>query len=300
MLIEKIKLWEDCETANLYSYILENSQEFKKDEKKPAVIICPGGAYLSTSDREAEPVAMKFMAQGYNAFVLRYNTYFTEPVKDWGELPDINTNSTYPAPLFDLAKSIKIIRENAEKWFIDSDKIIICGFSAGAHLCASLAVHWQEEFLKEKIGSDNEQLMPNAVILSYPLLDYNVMKEGIDAAQNYRINGLWEISNKAVFGKSEVSEEERSKLSPTNYVTSKTPPTFIWHTTEDNLVYVSNSLKFAAELTKNKVPYALHIFESGEHGLSLSDETTAANEQQINEECRDWFDLALKWLKKRV
>ena len=298
MLVKKIQLWEDNEHVNLVTYILDNSMEFKADKKKPAVIICPGGGYVGTSDREAEPVAMRFAAQGYHTFVLRYNTYFTEWVSDFNNLPKSNEKSVYPGPLFDLAKAMMVIKENADKWLVDSDKISICGFSAGAHLTASMGVHWQDDFLEEKFGVDSEVFKPNALILGYPLLDYKIMKEKLEITSDKMLKGFFETSNKAVFGKTDPTEEDIAKLSPVNHVTSNTPPTFIWHTADDGMVYVENSLKFAAQLTKNKIPYELHIFESGPHGLSLCDETTAGEESQINPHCSIWFDLAVNWMKK--
>ncbi|MBK1813265.1 alpha/beta hydrolase [Clostridium sp. YIM B02505] len=298
MLIKKIQLWEENEQVSLFTYILDNSMEFQVNKKRPCIILCPGGGYLGTSDRESEPVAMRFAAQGYNTFVLRYNTCFSKMEIDFNNLPETNEKAVYPGPLFDLAKAMMIIKENSDEWFVDSDKINICGFSAGAHLAASMGVHWQDELLKERFGVSNEMFKPNVVILGYPLLDYNLMKKEVEEIGNEWVREFWKVSNKAIFGKSDLTEEELAELSPTNYVTSNTPPTFIWHTADDGLVYVSNSLKFAAELTKNKVPYELHIFESGVHGLSLCDETTASESAHINPHCGHWFDLAIEWLKQ--
>lgn len=298
MLIKKIQLWKDNEHVNLCTYILDNSMEFKKDEKKPVVIICPGGGYLGTSDREAEPVAMRFAAQGYHACVLRYNTYFSEWVSDFNNLPKGNEKSIYPGPLFDLAKAMMIIKENAEEWLVDINRISICGFSAGAHLAASMGVHWQDDLLNEKFGADSETFKPNLLILGYPLLDYEAMKEKLEISPDQILKDFFETSNKAVFGKSNPRDEEIEKLSPVNYVTINTPPTFIWHTANDGMVYVENSLNFATQLSKNKVPYELHIFENGPHGLSLCDETTAGEESHINPHCSVWFDLVISWLKK--
>jgi acetyl esterase/lipase len=299
MLIEKIQLWEDSEIGTLHTYILNNSMEFQKDQLRPAVVICPGGGYLGTSDREAEPIALKFASLGYHTFVLRYTTYYKERVQDFNNPPAPNENSAYPQPLFDLAKAMLIIRENASNWLVDTDKIAVCGFSAGAHLSASLGVHWNSRLLKEKFNVDNELFKPNAVILGYPLLDYQLMKEKVETEANEFIKGFWEVSGKAVFGTSNPSDEQLSEISPVNYASSQTPPTFIWHTADDDLVYAENSLRFATMLAKNKVPYELHVFESGVHGLSLCDETTAGDPSHINPECKVWFDLAHNWLKKQ-
>ncbi|WP_160672231.1 alpha/beta hydrolase [Clostridium sp. C8-1-8] len=298
MLIKKIQLWEDNEEVNLFTYILDNSLEFQTNNKRPAVIVIPGGGYLGTSDREAEPMAMKFASQGYHTFVLRYSTSFNKMEIDFDDLPEFNERAVYPGPLFDLAKAMMIIKENAEQWFLDSERISLCGFSAGAHLAASMGVHWQDSLLTEKFGVDSSYFKSNAVILGYPLIDYNIMKEEVAASENRWLVDFWKVSNKAIFGTDVQTDEELAKLSPTNYVTKNTPPTFIWHTADDGLVYAANSLKMAYELSKNKIPYELHVFESGVHGLSLSNEYTASEKNHINPHCEHWFELASEWLKK--
>lgn len=218
---------------------------------------------------------------------------------DFQNLPDPNEKSAYPQPLVDLAKAMLIVRENAGKWLVDTNKIAVCGFSAGGHLAASLGVHWQSGMLREKLNTDNEWLKPNAVILGYPLLDYQLMKEKVEEDPNEFARGFWEISNKAVFGTPHPTEDQLLEVSPVKHVSVQTPATFIWHTADDALVYAENALNLATALARHKVPYELHVFESGVHGLSLSDETTAGNESHINEDCQVWFDLAAKWLNKR-
>lgn len=297
MLIEKVKLWENNEDVTLTSYILDNSKEIRIN-KRPAIIICPGGGFLNTSDREAEPIAMKFAGEGYNTFVLRYTTYFNGPIRDFNNLPEGNKESKNPQPLFDLAKSMLTVRENADKWSIDTDKIFVCGFSAGGHLSASLGVHWQDELLKEKFDVDSELFKPNGLILGYPVLDYTLIKELMLKKGDKFSERFWEVSNNALFGEANPSDEYLRELSPVNYVTSKTPPTFMWHTASDGLVSVRNSVNFATELSKNEIPYELHIFENGGHGLSLCDDVTANNDDHINPEVKVWFDMALTWLKK--
>jgi acetyl esterase/lipase len=191
------------------------------------------------------------------------------------------------------------IRENAETWFIDTNKIILCGFSAGGHLVSSMGVHWQDEMFTSKFLVESELFKPSALILGYPLTDYISMKREV-AADNPGATVFHEMANKVVFGKTNPTDEEMMTLSPANYVSDKTPPTFLWHTADDESVYVSNSLRFATMLTQYKIPYELHIFESGLHGLSLADETTAAKNEHINPDCQSWFDLATRWLKKHI
>jgi len=299
MLLEKIQLWDDNENVNLYSYIHENSHEFQTNKVRPAIIICPGGGYFGTSDREAEPVALRFSALGFQAFVLRYTTYFNEPVKDFNNLPNPNEKWNIQQPLFDLSKAILTIRENANKWFIDSSQIALCGFSAGAHLAARLGVHWKDSFIHGKFNVECEMFKPNAMILGYPLVDYEIMKRNLDIETSEFVKGFWSGHNVSVFGSPNPSEEQLIKYSPVNFVSPQTPPTFIWHTADDNLVYTENSLRFATDLAKQHVPYELHVFENGVHGLSLCDESTAGEPNHINHDCAVWFSLASNWLKKR-
>ena len=297
MLIEKIKLWENNEEVTLTSYILDNSEELRM-KKRPTIIICPGGGFLMTSDREAEPIAMKFAGEGYNTFVLRYTTHFNNQKIDFNNLPEGNKGSNYPQPLFDLGKAILTVRKNADEWSVDTNKIFVCGFSAGAHLTASLGVHWQDDLLKEKFNVESELFKPNGIILGYPVLDYNLMEELMVEKNDKSLKEFWEISNNALFGEPYPSKEYLKELSPVNYVTSNTPPTFMWHTANDGLVSVRNSINFATELSKKEIPYELHIFEDGVHGLSLCNEVTANEDAHVDSDVEIWFQMVLTWLKK--
>src|SRR5699024_2025278 len=122
--------------------------------KRPAVIICPGGGYEFTSDREAEPIALKMMNMGFHAFVLHYN------VK-----PHV-----YPQALLELATAVQIVRGNHQVWGIDPSKIIGAGFSAGGHSAASLGVFWQGSLLVEKMKGEKESWQPNGLLLAYPVI----------------------------------------------------------------------------------------------------------------------------------
>lgn len=143
MFIEKINLTDNPEVT-LTAYVCEPSPEMPNMNVRPAMLVLPGGAYRFCSDREAEPVALEYIAKGFNAFVLRYS---------------LNENAAFPQPLDDAVAALKLIRANADKWYIDPEKVAAIGFSAGGHLCAALSTMGEEK--------------PNACVLGYPcILDY--------------------------------------------------------------------------------------------------------------------------------
>lgn len=234
MKIEKFILNEE-RNVTLTSYIQDISPEQKHLDKRPAILVLPGGGYFMCSDREAEPVALAYLAEGYNAFVLRYS---------------ILEHSTFPNPLDDACNAISLIRENAEKFNIFPDKIAVIGFSAGGHLAAYL--------------SNTEGYRPNASILCYPSI-LNSMAEKLHNHESTNVNEL---------------------------VTGDTPPTFLFSTADDSLVPIMNSVKYAEALAENSVPFEVHIFRSGSHGLSLAKKATGP----INEDAAQWFKLSVKWL----
>jgi len=109
-----------------------------------------------------------------------------------------------------------------------------------------------------------------------------------------------DMANRALTGVNELTKDVIREYSPSYWVSEKTPPAFLWHTAQDGLVFSENSLTFALALAKYKIPYELHIFQDGGHGLSLANEVTATSEAQIINDCAIWFELAATWLKKHI
>lgn len=240
---ERINIWGDGEyryqaafgfQPNLRTYL------HKDGEERPCVLVIPGGGYRMVAPSEGEIVAKWFYDHGYQAFVGTYTTDYLgmEPLKT--------------QPLKDISRMVRLIRSRAEEFGIGQGKIILCGFSAGAHLCGSLCVHWEDAGDPAYETVSNR---PDGAILSYP-----VITSGEYAHRD---------SFTALLGNG-AAEEELAYMSLEKQVTKKTPPIFLWQTAEDETVPVENSYLMAMALKKAGVPMEHHVFPRGHHGLSLS------------------------------
>ena len=257
----------DYNEGYLDTYFWEESTELYPGQKRPVVVICPGGAYAMTSDREAEGVALHFMSMGYHAAVLRYSV----------------VPARYPVALRQLAKAVALLRKNSEKWHIQKDKIIVMGFSAGGHLAGSLGVFWNTPELAGEAGYTSEEIRPNGMILCYPVI----------TSGEYAHEGSFRNLLGDRYG------ELKDKMSLEKQVTKDTPKAFIWHTFEDDTVLPDNTLLFVNALYKKGIPAEYHLFPDGKHGIGLGDERTANdNGRGIVKACRTWSDLAGKWLER--
>ncbi|MCQ2449502.1 MAG: alpha/beta hydrolase [Clostridia bacterium] len=229
--------------ATLETFLPYNMTEMnRQDQKRPCMLICPGGGYPMCSQRDAEPIASRFAAMGYNAFVLWYSV---APV-------------TFPAQIREVAAAMELIYKNADVWNCDTDKIAISGFSAGGHLAAHYSNAYNCPEVREVFP---ESKAPNASVLCYPVItaDPNVAHLG---------------SFDNLTGKGTRTEEEITKFSCDRLVSNQTPPAFVWHTAEDNCVPVANSLLYTKALSEHNVPFELHIYPYGAHGLATVDEET--------------------------
>jgi acetyl esterase/lipase len=298
MILDTIQLYEDRQDVTLTAYMLSDSPELLDGKKRPAILICPGGAYLGCSDREAEPVALRFAAMGYHAFVLRYSTYFG---RAFGDLPSVenmkvNPNSVHPAPMRDIAKAFLTIRDHADIWLVDMDKVAICGFSAGAHNCAMYSVYWNVPIIFEYFGAEAAALKPAATILGYGIADYHLMFGAISDPMAQEISDAASI---AFLGTTSPTKALLDEVSPALHVTQHTTPTFLWATMADELVPIENTTRMANALARAGVPFEVHIFEDGVHGLSLADQATAREFMYIDLNAAKWVSLVEVWLRKR-
>lgn len=270
--------------ATLTIYAHENYPDVYGERKRPVVVICPGGAYEYVSPREGEPVALQCMTTGAHAAVLCYDNY--------------KQGAEFPQHLLELAAAVAYLRHNADKYHIDRNRILVAGFSAGAHLAASLGCFWQESWLeqlmKQELGATREDYQPNGMMLAYPVITSG---EYAHRASIVNLMGSKAQSGYELMGVS--GKELEEKLSLENQVTDAFPPTFMWHTFEDGAVPLENSLLFASALRRAGVNLEYHVFPHGGHGYSLATkETQSLSGDEVNEQCAQWVGLFKNWVKE--
>lgn len=251
MKVDRFLLWQDGE----YSYPLAmgfvpNLTSYIHDENtynRPCMIVVPGGGYCIVTPTEGELVAKKFYEFGCNAFVLSYTTNLltAEPLKE--------------QPMKDLARAIRFVRSRAIEFHVRPNQLVICGFSAGGHLCGSVCVH-HSDINDSKSEYAGISARPNAAILGYP-----VITSGEKAHTD---------SFRALLGDCPKTNE-LLYYSLEKQVSKDTPPCFLWQTATDELVPVENSALFAIALKEQNIPFAYHVFSMGPHGMSLANDDWA-------------------------
>jgi acetyl esterase/lipase len=224
-----------------------------------AVVVFPGGGYSHLSEiKEGSDVAVMFNKLGITAFVLKYR---------------LGMRYHQPAPLLDGARAVRTVRSRAKEWNIDPVKIGILGFSAGGHLAATLATHFDAGKADAADFIDRVSSRPDLVMLIYPVI---TMGEFTHAGSKKNLLG-------------ENPSAELVKLYSNELQVAKdTPPTFLVHTTTDPAVPVENSMLFAEALRKAKVPFEMHIYEQGPHGFGM-----APADPYLN----SWVDRCADWLR---
>lgn len=303
MKYEVIRLYENREDVTLTAYVLDDSFEMLNGKPRPAVLVCPGGGYINCADSEAEPVAMRFAAMGYHAFVLRYSVYCEGKEVS----PEIYVNMPvkehcqYPVPMQEIGGAMLILHERRDEWHIDMNSIILCGFSAGSHNCAMYATHWDKPVIYEHFEKEKDLFRPAAVILGYGPSDFVNLNDDIattDPRQQENTATILTAMNTAYFGKPETTEREKLAESPALLVSGSAPPMYIWGTAGDQLVPIQQSLRMAMALANARIPFELHIFQEGEHGLSLASQASANDASQI-QDAGAWVDLAERWIRRQ-
>lgn len=223
-----------------------------------SVIVIPGGAYIGlASGHEGADVARKFAEAGITAFLLKYR------LPHQSIMTDISIG-----PIQDAQRALQIIRKRADEWKLDANKVGVIGFSAGGHLASTLGTHFGKAYIENK---NNISLRPDFMALIYPVIS---MGEYTHGGSKQNLLG----SNPTASLVDQFSNEKQ--------VSVNTPPTFLVHSQDDNVVPVQNSLFMYEALLKNKVKTEMHLYQAGNHGYGLNNKTTQDK----------WFDRCLNWL----
>lgn len=248
--------------------VIEAPGGMRELRRHPAILILPGGGYAYVSDREAEPVALRYMAKGFCAFVLDYSV---APVR-------------YPAQLVEAAMAMAYIRLEAEAFHIAPEKVASLGFSAGGHLCGCLATIYDEVPVRAALQERSTLARPDAAVLAYPV---------ITTGEKGHADSFYNLCGE--------DEDLKARLSLETRVTQHAAPVFLWHTVADATVPVKNSLLLAMAYEQQGVPFTLHVFEQGRHGLSTADSAVyALNElPQVSLGVADWIGMSIDWLFER-
>lgn len=255
--------------AELTAYVPDASPELGADRLRTALIICPGGGYEFLSDREGEPVALRFAGLGYAAFVLKYH---------------VAPRGRWPVPQRQLLSAVAHVRTNWERYHVDPAAVVVMGFSAGGHLAGCAGTLWNKLELYRSLRKRPALFRPDGVVLCYPVVTSGefVHRGSIDNLLGERREELAEL----------VSLEK--------HVTKKSPPFFIWHTADDTCVPVENSLLLEKALRARGVDVELRVYPHGSHGQSLADHTVYSPENQwmASPSCAVWVQRCDAWLQR--
>ncbi len=232
----------------------------KKEATGAAVVVCPGGGYGGLAiSYEGHDIARWFNSFGVAGLVLDYR----HRGKGYG----------HPAPLQDAQRAIRLVRSKSNDWKIDPQRIGVLGFSAGGHLASSTGTHFDAGDPQADDVVNRQSCRPDFMILCYPVIAFG---------ESYTHRG----SQRNLLG-AKASAELIKKMSSEKQVTAQTPPTFLWHTDEDQAVPAENSVQFYLALKRAKVASELHLFLKGRHGLGLARNQPGASAWPAA--CRQWL-----------
>lgn len=254
--MKTLKMWDDV--PGVYSE--EPTLDYYPSDNKKTTATCvifPGGGYHFRAEYEGKGYAEYLNSVGMDVFVCQYRV----------------SPHRFPLPLLDARRAVRYVRKHAKEFGIDPDRVAVMGSSAGGHL-AALVSNYRDPIDFENIDETDEvDPIPNATILCYPVI-HHPDETGVAHVGSYE-NLLGEEINHS------------ASYSPDLLVSDKTPPAFIWHTSNDNIVNVINSYHYGKALREHGVLHEMHIFPSGPHGMGLATDVPYIHK---------WLDLLGSWL----
>lgn len=254
----------------IHTYTLDRNKKLAR-QKKPLIIVIPGGSFDHLSKRESEPVALAYAARGFNSAVMEYNL-----LQDPGRI--------YPDAGLDVLATVKYYRDHAASYQIDPAKIVTIGFSAGGHVATAANYLADSPKFSGRYHYQSQTVRPNKTILGYPLINIDKIGFPLPANADENMPAEAELKDTALG------------------VTRETPATFIFQAWDDPIVLISNAIEYLAALNKNQVECEAHLFTHGYHGFSLARPHTMEKDQdwQDNPHVARWFNLSLEWLKQEL
>lgn len=266
MIVQKIDLYKHFSLPRPYGnggyldiYVHDN-KEYAYNNLRPAMLVIPGGGYEWVSLREKEPIVFEYLTEGFNCFALTYS---------------INEQSKYPNPLLEAVMAMLYIKQTAEQYHTNPEKVCGIGFSAGGHLLGLLVTAYANKEIREIFGEECLHAKLNGAIFSYPV----ILTENTHAGSIQNITG----GDKNLLSVVDISKN----------INKDSTPAFIWTTVDDELVPSESSLELALAYKRAGVPFELHMFKEGEHGLSTAKEEV----ETINPAVQPWIRLSHTWLK---
>lgn len=264
MEIKKIFLKENESDVCLTAYL-----PYSGDRFADAILICPGGGYGQVCDgHEGEAIAMAFSARGFRCFVLKYS---------------VGEKAKFPTPLIEASLAMAHIKDNAEIYGIDPERVFVMGFSAGGHLAASLGTLWHKDWLNTHLAMPFGKNKPKGMVLCYPVLSY------------------FEKTHKGTFRNAlgeEPNAENTREISLDLQVDENTVPAFLWHTVDDATVPVENSLRMISALHRQGVYTEAHFYPHGTHGVATANSVIYGKDaSKLDPRIQNWVDLAADFMR---
>ncbi|GEO69114.1 alpha/beta hydrolase [Levilactobacillus acidifarinae] len=277
MKITKQTLGQGSNAVRITLYQPDDIADFQTAQTRPLAIILPGGGFEFYSQRETEPIALAYLAQGFSAVVVDYRLLSTPPV--------------LPTALWQIGTVVQHFRHHAADYQVAPDRFVLNGFSAGGYLAAVYAGLWAGDDIAYQLSCASHDLRVNALVLAYPVIGLR-LGWPTDQKTWQKLTQGWPA-------------HEADQL-----VTGQNPPTFIWATQTDELVPVTNTLTYVQALNRAGVPVQSRLYDHGPHGLGLAQAMTAFpqsfkpqdpqfGDAYVQPDVAEWFPEMLAWLKRR-
>ncbi|MCC6107812.1 MAG: alpha/beta hydrolase [Atopobiaceae bacterium] len=275
-------------------YLPDPAIGFHEDRPRPALVICPGGAYLIHATKEGEAVALEFCARGFAAFVLKYTVGLDREHPENG----FNRAARYPMQALELMEAIHILRKQRDEFHL-TDDIFLVGFSAGGHVAATVGTRWMDPELTGQLSfvPEPKELRTAGMVLGYPMLGDNPEDFQGSEFKNLDRGAVLQM-NHVLYGADAPSDDQRSTVDLVRFVSKDSVPAFIWHSADDPVVDSRKTTAFILRMQEMGIDCEYHLFSCGKHGLALANKYYAHDESGYDQAISGWPNLAEYWMDR--